>query len=220
MRRRRIAGALDAFLAYPQYALLDDESTHCKLRQFAAGQPLNVEVGSGRGGYLTQMAARYPERKFVGIELKEELLMTAVRKAAAAAVDNLVFIRGYAENFATWFDGLVVDTVYLNFVDPWPKRRNAVKRLTHGNYLKIYRTAMRPGSQLILKTDNRHLYLFSLVEFGKFFKLVAKTTDLAADGDVHNVVTEYEARFMARGKSIYRIVCQFDNGPATRANGT
>ncbi len=211
MRRRRVAGALQNFLAYPQYALLGNEQTNQKLRQFADGGVLNVEVGSGRGGYLAQMAARYPERKFVGIELKEELLMTAVRKAAVAEVDNLLFICGYAEHFADWFSGITVDTLYLNFIDPWPKRRNAVKRLSHRNYLKLYRSAMAPGSRLILKTDNRHLYLFSLVEFKKFFSIVSTTSDLSAVGDIENIATEYETRFSAQGKPIYRIICQFDS---------
>ncbi|PID81308.1 MAG: tRNA (guanosine(46)-N7)-methyltransferase TrmB [Clostridiales bacterium] len=211
MRRRRVAGAMAAFLAYPQYALLADQDCNQKLRQFADDDVLNVEVGSGRGGYLVQMAARYPERKFVGIELKEELLMTAVRKAAAAEVDNLLFICGYAEHFADWFSGITVDTLYLNFIDPWPKRRNAVKRLSHRNYLKLYCSAMVPGSRLILKTDNRHLYLFSFVEFKRFFTIVSTTQDLVAVGDDTNVATEYETRFSAQGKPIYRIVCQIDS---------
>ncbi len=210
MRRRRIAGALDAFLAYPQYALLDDEYVNGKLRAFADGRPLNVEVGSGRGGYLAKMAAQYPDQKFVGIELKEELLMTAVRKADMAAVDNLVFIRGYAENFKDWFDGIVVDTVYLNFVDPWPKRRNATKRLTHRNYLELYKASMVQGGKVILKTDNRYLYLFSLVELAKYFNVVSATTDLQAENDLNNVATEYETRYINQGKKIYRIICRLD----------
>ncbi len=211
MRRRRVAGALDAFLAYPQYALLDDEQTNRKLHRFADGAPLYVEVGSGRGGYLAKMAALYPERKFVGIELKEELLMTAVRKADMAGVANLMFIRGYAENFDQWFDGLVVAAVYLNFVDPWPKRRNATKRLTHGDYLRLYRAAMTKGSRLILKTDNRYLYLFSLVELAKYFDLVSTSKDLSAENDPANVATEYETRYVAQGRKIYRIICQYDD---------
>ncbi len=207
MRRRRIAGALDAFLAYPQYALLDDEHTNSKLRAFANNDVLNVEVGSGRGGYLAKMAARYPDQKFVGIELKEELLMTAVRKTDMAGVANLVFVRGYAENFKAWFDGIVVNTIYLNFVDPWPKRRNAIKRLTHRNYLELYKSAMVAGSRLILKTDNRHLYLFSLVELAKYFTVDSATTDLEAENDLNNVATEYETRYINQGKKIYRIIC-------------
>ncbi len=211
MRRRRIAGALDAFLAYPQYALLDDEHVNSKLKAFANGQALNVEVGSGRGGYLSKMAARYPNQKFVGIELKEELLMTAVRKADMAEVDNLLFIRGYAENFKQWFADIIVATVYLNFVDPWPKRRNATKRLTHLNYLNLYKAAMKPGSRLILKTDNRYLYLFSLVELAKCFNIVSKTSDLQAENDPENVATEYETRYINQGKKIYRIISQLDD---------
>ncbi len=211
MRRRRIAGALDAFLAYPQYALIDDEHVNSKLKGFADGQALNVEVGSGRGGYLTKMAALYPNQKFVGIELKEELLMTAVRKAAMAGVNNLVFIRGYAENFKVWFADVEVANVYLNFVDPWPKRRNASKRLTYINYLRLYKTAMNKGSKLILKTDNRYLYLFSLVELAKCFSIVDKTTDLQGENDPENVATEYETRYINQGKKIYRIISQLDN---------
>ncbi len=210
MRRRRVAGALDIFLSHENYALLDDEQTNQKIRRFADAAPLHVEVGSGRGGYLCQMAKRHPDRKFVGIELKEELLMAAVRKAAEAELDNLVFIRGYAENFKTWFEGAAVKTLYLNFVDPWPKRRNARKRLTHASYLQLYKSAMVDDAQLILKTDNRHLYLFSIVELAKYFKVVDSTHDLYAVGDPQNVATEYERRYVAKGKKIYRIICKIE----------
>ncbi len=198
------------FLSYADYALLDDDQTNLKLIEFAEDAALHVEVGSGRGGYLCQMAQLYPDRKFVGIELKEELLLAAVRKAAMAELDNLLFIRGYAENFAKWFEGLAVQTLYLNFVDPWPKRRNARKRLTHASYLRLYKSCMKEDAKLILKTDNRHLYLFSIVELAKFFRVVSSTHDLYAECDSANVATEYEKRYVAQGKNIYRIICEIE----------
>ncbi len=207
MRRRRIAGALDKFLSYQSYALLDDGQTNIKLKKFAEGADLHVEVGSGRGGFLCQMAQLYPDKKFVGIELKEELLISAVEKAAVAELDNLIFVRGYAENFQKWFEEIAIQTLYLNFVDPWPRRRNARKRLTHSNYLKLYKSRMKRNAELIFKTDNRYLYLFSIVELAKFFKVVSSTHNLYAVGDPANVATEYEKRYVAQGKNIYRIIC-------------
>ncbi|PID79868.1 MAG: tRNA (guanosine(46)-N7)-methyltransferase TrmB [Clostridiales bacterium] len=207
MRRRRIAGALDKFLSYQSYALLDDGQTNIKLKKFAEGADLHVEVGSGRGGFLCQMAQLYPDKKFVGIELKEELLISAVEKAAVAELDNLIFVRGYAENFQKWFEDIAIQTLYLNFVDPWPRRRNARKRLTHSNYLKLYKSRMKRNAELIFKTDNRYLYLFSIVELAKFFKVVSSTHNLYAVGDPANVATEYEKRYVAQGKNIYRIIC-------------
>ncbi len=206
MRRRKIKGAMDAFLSYEQYAILGGDATNQMLRKFADGDALHVEVGSGRGGYLSKMAKAHPDKKFVGVECKEELLMKAVSKADAEGVTNLKFVCGFAENFETWFEGLTIDTIFLNFIDPWPKARHRCKRLSHTKYINMYKPFMTSGSRLILKTDNRHLYLFSLAELAKHFTVTEHTMDLKALADPFNIETEYETRFSNRGMNIYRII--------------
>jgi tRNA (guanine-N7-)-methyltransferase len=191
------------------YALDSDSSIHEKLSEFMDGGKVYLEIGTGRGGFITEMALRHPDAKFIGVELREEVLLTAVEKAVKKDVKNLKFIRGNALEMKDWFGELKVDGIFLNFSDPWPKARHAKRRLTHFKFLDVYKEIIAEGGLLTFKTDNKALYEFSLESLNEHLDLVEHTDDLHGLNDENNVMTEYEKRFSKKGFKIHRIIAKF-----------
>ncbi|MCK8059469.1 MULTISPECIES: tRNA (guanosine(46)-N7)-methyltransferase TrmB [unclassified Fusibacter] len=209
MRLRKIPGAFEAYMSNVDYALDANSELNDKLKEFIAGEKVYLEIGTGRGGFLTEMAKRHPEAKFIGVELREEVLLTAVEKAIKKDVTNIKFIRGNALEMKEWFGELKVDGIFLNFSDPWPKARHAKRRLTHFRFLDVYKDIIAQDGKLIFKTDNKALYEFSLESLNEHLDVVEHTDDLHALNDESNVMTEYERRFAKRGFKIHRIIAKF-----------
>ena len=167
--------------------------------------PLHVELGTGKGDFISQLAARCPENNYIGIELQQDVLYAAAKKVAAEALSNvrlLVFDIGHIEEI---FAPGEVARFYVNFCDPWPKKRHAKRRLTHRGFLEKYRTLLAAGGELHFKTDNRPLFDFSLAEFEAAGLAVRDVSyDLHAQGRADNIMTEYERKFSGMGEKINR----------------
>ena len=169
---------------------------------------LRVELGCGKGMFLSACALESPEVLFVGIEKVPEALLMAMEKADANRLPNARFVDGDVAKLGDFFDPCEVDTLYLNFCDPWPPRKQAKRRLTHRSFLELYRRVLKPDGVLLFKTDDAALFLFSQEELAATGARVAfRSTDWHRDpaypGDDH--MTEYETRFAARGLPIYRL---------------
>ena len=176
-------------------------------------QPFVLELGCGKGGFISQLACAHPENNYLGIDITDKVLILAKRKIEAAyaeagrPIDNVKIMSTDIERIK----GVItpedeVSRIYINFCDPWPTKRHAKRRLTHGNFLKLYRKVLKDNGQIHFKTDNDPLFEWSIEEIPQFgFELSEVTRDLHANGQ-HGVMTDYEAKFYAEGKNINRCV--------------
>ena len=169
---------------------------------------LRVELGCGKGRFTVETAAAEPDILFIAIERVADALVVAMERAMAAGLRNVFFVVGDAAALPNYFAEDEVDRIYINFCDPWPPKRQAKRRLTHHNFLALYRQVLAEGSQIHFKTDNDPLFAFSLEEFPQAgFALSEVTRDLHADGP-QGVMTDYEAKFYEEGVTINRCVAE------------
>ena len=207
MRLRNKPWAKDALAAHPEMVIQDPAQWKGRWHErFGNNNPIHIEIGSGKGQFVSGMARQNPNINYIGIEIQESVLVVALEKALAADVPNLQLLHVNGGQVTDYFEDGEVDQIYLNFSDPWPKKRHAKRRLTHESFLVGYEKVLPPFGELHFKTDNRGLFEYSLASFSQF-GLVLKQVWL----DLHqvkfpgNVMTEYEEKFSAKGHPIYRV---------------
>lgn len=162
---------------------------------------LKIEIGMGKGDFIIGMAEMYPDVNFIGIELYESVMVRAVQKLENKELNNLKLICMNADIINTIFDK-EVDTIYLNFSDPWPKKRHARRRLTSSVFLDKYEDIFIGEPHITQKTDNIGLFAYSLSSLSQHgYTLEYVSLDLANE-DMPNVRTEYEQKFMNLGTKI------------------
>jgi tRNA (guanine-N7-)-methyltransferase len=167
-------------------------------------EALHLEIGCGKGKFTAEMAALHPKVLFLAVERVREALVLAMEKAVNMGLKNVFFLAVDAANLEQYFAPGEVDRIYLNFCDPWPRSKNAKRRLTYHTFLEKYRTVLRPGGEIHFKTDNAGLFAWSLEEFERYgYPVKNVTDDLHRDGIV-GVMTGYEEKFHALGTPIHR----------------
>ncbi|MGM9647663.1 MAG: tRNA (guanosine(46)-N7)-methyltransferase TrmB [Eubacteriales bacterium] len=169
--------------------------------------PFYLEIGCGKGGFITATAKANPDRFYIAVELVSDALVTALERAKAEEIPNLRFVNLNAKNLCEWFAEGEIAEIYLNFSDPWPKKGHAKRRLTYRDFLAVYKSLLADGGKICMKTDNVGLFDFSLEEFTEAgWRLEAVTRDLHhsewAEG---NIMTEYEKNFSEQGYPIHRL---------------
>lgn len=207
MRLRNIKGSREAIA---EHALVIKEEQTYKGRWhelFGNDHPIHIEVGMGKGKFLTELAESHPDINYIGIEKYSSVLIRALEKCEGYEGGNILFIRMDAETIAEVFAKDEVDRIYLNFSDPWPKDRHAKRRLTSKEFFNRYDQFLKPDGRVIFKTDNRPLFDFSLEQVREAGWILENYTyDLHhseyAEG---NVMTEYEEKFSAMGNPICRL---------------
>ena len=170
---------------------------------FKNNNPIHLEIGTGKGNFIINMAKNYPDINFIGIEKYDSVLVRALEKIDY--LDNLRFIRMDATYIEDIFQK-EIDTIYLNFSDPWPKERHRHRRLTDSYFLKRYDNLFKDKKHIIMKTDNRKLFEYSIIEFTNYgYKIENISLDLHKDDIKDNIETEYEQKFSSKGFPIYKI---------------
>ena len=173
---------------------------------FENSNPIHIEIGCGKGQFITGMAEKNPDINYVAIDVVPDVLVIALEKATAKEIKNVRFIIADAAKLCDYFEQYEISRIYLNFSDPWKKKKQAKRRLTHKNFLDIYKKLLKYGDFIYFKTDNRPLFEFSLNSFAEEnFKMQNITFDLHNSGYEGNVMTEYETRFSEQGMPIYRV---------------
>ena len=164
-----------------------------------------MEIGSGKGRFITTLAEKNPDKLFIGVEGAESVVLRALEKAAEKELQNVLFITDYIHSLSEFFERGELSGLYLNFSDPWPKDRHAKRRLTHRGYLESYKEVLLPGSFIEFKTDNDGLFAFSVPEFEACGLMVEqKTDDLhRSDYPSKEIETEYEHKFRLLGNKIH-----------------
>lgn len=178
-----------------------------------SARELYVELGTGKGDFITQIAERNPQINFIGLEVEATCVLSAARKIREKNLSNVRLIVFDVSNIAEIFSEHEVDRLYINFCDPWPKKRHAKRRLTHVRFLELYRKILKRGGEIFFKTDNRGLFDFSLEQFAEAeLEVRDVTNDLHADEPPDNIRTEYENKFSAQGVPINFCIARFANG--------
>lgn len=207
MRLRNVPGSREMLAASDCCYETPKELKGCWHQIFGNDHPVRIEIGMGKGRFITRLAIQNPEINYIGIEKYSSVLVRALEKVEEETPANLRLIRMDAEEIEEIFAPGEVERIYLNFSDPWPKDRHAKRRLTSGAFLKRYEQILRPDGLLEFKTDNRMLFDFSLESVRESgWKLLAYTYDLhhspMAEG---NVMTEYEEKFSSMGNPICKL---------------
>ncbi len=176
---------------------------------FGNNNKIHVEFGMGKGGFIIQLAKQNPDINYIGVERFETVVYKACKKAEREeSTSNLKYICYNVADCMEIFAKEEVDRIYLNFSDPWPKKRHANKRLTSYRFLGKYGHILHLQGELHFKTDNKGLFEFSLNELCKSeWKMQNISLDLHASDMAGNIMTEYEERFSSMGMPIYRLEC-------------
>lgn len=208
MRLRNVTGSRE-MIAANDFVIHNPEEKKGSWREvFGNDNPIHIEVGMGKGRFLTELAQLNPNINYIGIEKYSSVLIRAVEKREQIELSNLFFIRMDAEDINDVFAEGEIDQIYLNFSDPWPKDRHAKRRLTSHQFLHRYDQFLKRDGVIIFKTDNKALFDFSLEEvLVAGWKLQNYTYDLHhSEYNEGNVMTEYEEKFSSMGNPICRMV--------------
>lgn len=176
---------------------------------FGNTNPIYVEIGCGKGRFLSQNAIVNPDINYIGVERQKTVVAVAARRLTEET-KNLALICGDVEELSTYFEVGECKRLYINFCDPWPKKKWAKRRLTHHLFLESYRTLFGEKGEIFFKTDNQGLFEFSLNEFcGNDWKLSNISLDLHKSELEGNIMTEYEEKFSQKGMPIYRLEARY-----------
>lgn len=173
---------------------------------FGNKNPIYLEIGCGKGKFASELAKNNPEINIIAVEKTSNVIVEAAERAKSEGVTNLKFLLGPAEYLPIFIKDKSVSRIYLNFSCPFPKKRYASHRLTHKNFLEIYKNIMNDTAEIHQKTDNTHFFEFSIEQLTQSgFALKNVTFDLHSSGFEDNIMTEYEERFTKEGLNIYRL---------------
>ncbi|QUI21142.1 tRNA (guanosine(46)-N7)-methyltransferase TrmB [Vallitalea pronyensis] len=207
MRLRCIPGATEKLENHPKI-IQDEKCLKGKWHtQFSNNHPIHIEIGMGKGQFISTLAKQNPHVNYIGFEKFTNVLVRALGNLDDEAMENLYAIRMDVEEILDVFEEGEIERIYLNFSDPWPKDRHDKRRLTHHGFLERYEKVLTSGGKICFKTDNQLLFDYSLEEMEKHHWKVEKVTR-----DLHNspylegnVMTEYEEKFVGLGMPIYRL---------------
>jgi tRNA (guanine-N7-)-methyltransferase len=210
MRLRNITGSREV-IAQNRFVVHEPEKYKSAWNKeiFKNSNPIHIEIGMGKGRFITQLAKNNPDINYVGIEKYSSVLLRAIQKIEEDEPGNLLFLRFDAEYIEDIFGRDEIERIYLNFSDPWPKDRHAKRRLMSETFLKRYENILKKEGLLEFKTDNRVLFDFALVEAkAAGWEVIGQTYDLHNTEDMMfgNIMTEYEERFSSAGNPICKYI--------------
>lgn len=209
MRLRNIPRARDTISASPFVVQEPEKQKGVWSEVFGNDHPIHLEIGTGKGRFILELAQLHPDINYIGIEKYSSVLLRGVDRQDELQLPNLRFIRGEAELITEYFADGEISRIYLNFSDPWPKKRNAKRRLPSKEFLRRYDAILKKDGTIEFKTDNRELFDFAVEEVPfSCFAIDAITYDLHADPvlGAGNIMTEYEEKFSAKGNKINKYI--------------
>lgn len=177
---------------------------------FKNSNPICLELGMGRGTFIIEMAKTHPNINYIGLELDKNQTATALKNIKDLQLDNLKMINADALKVAEIF-GREIDTIYLTFSEPWPKKGDEKKRFTAINYLKLYDRIFKKHKHIILKTDNKILFASALESLSSYWYTFDKVSvDLHNDErKIENIMTDFERQYYKEHRQIYYVDASF-----------
>ena len=199
---RGAAGILNMKEAAEHYRDLIDFN-----RAFGNDKPVALEIGCGKGGFVCALALQNPQMNFLALEKMSNVILTPMEEVKKQGIENIRFLNIRAECLPCYIPENSLDCIYLNFSTPLPKLGYATQRLTHRNFLTVYKKLLKEGGRILQKTDDRDFFAFSLEEYQACgFALENVTFNLHEHGNPEwNIVTEYEQKWVERGLPIHRV---------------
>lgn len=180
---------------------------------FNNNNPICLELGMGRGSFIIEMAATHPNKNFIGLELDENQTATAVQNIRDRKLNNLKMICANATDIIDIF-GKEIDTIYLTFSEPWPKKGDEKKRFTSNNYLRLYDRIFKKHKHIIMKTDNKILFASALESLSQYWYSFDKVSmDLHNDErniEDEKVLTDFEKQYIKENRQIYYVDASFN----------
>lgn len=178
---------------------------------FGNNNPIKLELGMGRGDFIIDMAKKYPNINFIGLEQVDSQMVMAVNNLEKLKLNNLKLINASAIDVDKIF-GKEIDTIYLTFCDPWPKKHDEKRRFTHPSFLKLYDKIFRKNKRIILKTDNKGFFAYSLETLSQYWYIFNRISlDLHNDENpISNVMTNYEKQYLKEKRAIYYVDASFE----------
>lgn len=190
MRVRKRAGAEELVQAHPEFVV--------------------AEPTAWKGRFITEMAKAHPEINYIGIEMQISVVSIALDKLIEQDIPNVQLLHVDGSALTNYFEDHEVDQIYLNFSDPWPKKKHEKRRLTSKAFLAVDEQILRPNGEIHFKTDNQGLFEYSLASFSQYGMVLKQVwLDLHQSDYEGNIMTEYEEKFSSRGQRIYRVEAQF-----------
>ena len=182
---------------------------------FPKPQPITLELACGKAHYTTGLAAVYPERNFIGVDVKGDRLWVGSTIALEQNLTNTAFLRAQIEHLDRFFDGNEVSEIWITFPDPRPKKRDIKKRLTSPRFLELYKSILSPEGIVNFKTDNTMLFEYTLELFAERtdIELLDKTFDLhnsPLNELHHGIETDFERKFLEKGENIKYLRFKFN----------
>ena len=209
MRVRNRPGAAEMLAAHPDLVISEPTKWRGKWNElFGNEQPIHIEIGMGKGQFITGMAKAHPEINYIGVEMQVSVVSIALDKLIEQPLPNLKLLHVDGSALTEYFADSEIDQIYLNFSDPWPKARHSKRRLTSREFLARYDVILAPEGTVEFKTDNRELFEFSLEEIAAAgYDIIEMTRDLHSPEseklyESARYTTEYEDKFSAAGKNI------------------
>lgn len=205
MRLKKVKNA-NAIISKSNYIIEEPEKFKGKFKEiFGNDNPIDVEIGMGKGDFVIGMAKKNPNVNFIGVEMFDSVIVRAVQKLENEKIDNLRLIKIDANDINQVFNH-EIRIVYLNFSDPWPKKRHAKRRLTSHTLLEKYDNIFKGEKIIFQKTDNVDLFTYSIESLSTYgYVLKNISLDLHKDNSLDNVMTEYEKKFKSIGTKICRL---------------
>lgn len=168
--------------------------------EFGNSNPIHLELGCGRGKFITEKAEQFPNINFVAVDLKDEVLIYVLQKLREKEITNVRIVPMNISFIGDVFETDEISKIYINFCNPWPKERHKKRRLTHSKFLEIYKKFIKSNTEIWFKTDDRGLFDESQEYFKESgFSLEYITYDLHKSDFKDNVMTEYETKFTNLG---------------------
>lgn len=211
MRVRKRKGAEEYLENNPHYVISNPEEAKGHWHDiFGNNNPIHIEVGSGKGAFITGMALQNPDINYIGIDIQLSVLSYALDKVLDSGAENVRLLLVDGSSLTNYFADGEIDLLYLNFSDPWPKTRHEKRRLTYKSFLDTYKQILPEHGEIHFKTDNRGLFEYSLASMSQYGMTLKQVwLDLHASDYEGNVMTEYEKKFSDKGQVIYRVEAQF-----------
>ena len=203
----------ESILKNSEYLIKNPENYKGKWNTlFGNNNPICLELGMGRGSFIIEMSKKYPKINFIGLELDKNQTATAINNIGSKKINNLKLICANAMDIINFF-GKEIDTIYLTFSEPWPKRQDEKKRFTHVSYLKLYDRIFKKNKHIILKTDNKILFSSALESLSSYWYIFDKVSmDLHNDErKIDNVMTDFEKQYFKEKRQIYYVDASFKN---------
>ncbi len=213
MRVRNRPGAAEILAAHPNFVISDPTLWKGKWNElFENDHPIHIEIGMGKGQFITGMAKAHPEINYIGVEMQVSVVSIALDKLIEQPLPNLKLLHVDGSALTEYFADSEVDQIYLNFSDPWPKKRHEKRRLTYKTFLAVDEQILRPNGEIHFKTDNQGLFEYSLASFSQYGMILKQVwLDLHQSQFEGNIMTEYEEKFSSKGQRIYRVEAQFQD---------